>query len=111
VEAVGVGGAVEGGNRGGEGGEGGRSLTRELMETVVGALLACLKDYSTDNRGDVGSWVREAAMQGLAQVPTPHSLHPTPYTPRPAPYTATRQALREVADSIFGCRHFWPTPL
>lgn len=29
------------------------------------SLLAALEDYSVDNRGDVGSWVREAAMYGL----------------------------------------------
>lgn len=31
------------------------------MQTLLGAL----EDYSVDNRGDVGSWVREAAMYGL----------------------------------------------
>lgn len=35
---------------------------------VCATLLAALDDYSRDNRGDVGSWVREAAMDGLAQV-------------------------------------------
>eukprot|EP00899_Mesostigma_viride_P006535 jgi/Mesvir1/15883/Mv02791-RA.1 len=32
---------------------------------VFPALLACLGDYTVDNRGDVGSWVREAAMEAL----------------------------------------------
>lgn len=30
---------------------------------VFDALLAALDDYSVDNRGDVGSWVREAALK------------------------------------------------
>eukprot|EP00873_Tetraselmis_striata_P016212 jgi/Tetstr1/436476/TSEL_025304.t1 len=34
------------------------------LEHVVGCLLRAMEDYSTDNRGDVGSWVRES----LAEV-------------------------------------------
>ena len=37
-------------------------------EHVVDALLMCLSDYTTDNRGDVGSWLREAAMKALPLV-------------------------------------------
>jgi hypothetical protein len=32
---------------------------------VIDTLLECMEDYCTDNRGDVGSWVREAAMEAL----------------------------------------------
>lgn len=39
-----------------------------LKQCVVPALLAALRDYTRDNRGDVGSWVREAAMDGTAQL-------------------------------------------
>lgn len=39
-----------------------------LRQCVVPALLAALRDYSRDNRGDVGSWVREAAMDGTTQL-------------------------------------------
>mmetsp|Transcript_15457 Transcript_15457/g.50826 ORF Transcript_15457/g.50826 Transcript_15457/m.50826 type:complete len:1003 (+) Transcript_15457:313-3321(+) len=39
-----------------------------LSERVCGALIAALDDYCTDNRGDVGSWVREAAMGALASA-------------------------------------------
>lgn len=31
----------------------------------MSSLFTALNDYSIDNRGDVGSWVREAAMEGL----------------------------------------------
>jgi hypothetical protein len=31
----------------------------------MNALLEALNDYTIDNRGDVGSWVREAAMEGI----------------------------------------------
>lgn len=36
-------------------------IKNEVMQTLFKAL----DDYSKDNRGDVGSWVREAAMDGL----------------------------------------------
>lgn len=35
---------------------------------VLPCLVAALQDYETDNRGDVGSWVREAAMQAATEV-------------------------------------------
>ncbi|XP_067672679.1 tubulin-specific chaperone D-like [Haliotis asinina] len=35
------------------------------ISTVFNALLAAMKDYTLDSRGDVGSWVREASMMGL----------------------------------------------
>jgi hypothetical protein len=38
-------------------------VARRISSQVVDAALACMRDYSTDNRGDVGSWVREAAMR------------------------------------------------
>lgn len=28
----------------------------------------CLDDYTTDRRGDIGAWVREAAMTGILQL-------------------------------------------
>jgi hypothetical protein len=34
---------------------------------VFDALLAALDDYSVDNRGDVGSWVREAALSAVTK--------------------------------------------
>ncbi|XP_062389202.1 tubulin-specific chaperone D [Sardina pilchardus] len=37
---------------------------RQLYST----LLSCMADYSTDSRGDVGSWVRAAAMSSLMEV-------------------------------------------
>ena len=40
-------------------------LDRELCELVFATLFASLEDYSMDKRGDVGSWVRCAALTGL----------------------------------------------
>lgn len=38
-----------------------------IKEQVMECLFRALDDYSVDNRGDVGSWVREAAIEGLEQ--------------------------------------------
>lgn len=41
------------------------SLHLLIKNEVMKSLFRALDDYSVDNRGDVGSWVREAAMDGL----------------------------------------------
>ncbi|NXS30951.1 TBCD protein, partial [Pomatostomus ruficeps] len=43
-------------------------LCRDNVEEVYATLLAGVTDYTTDSRGDVGGWVREAAMSGLMEV-------------------------------------------
>ncbi|XP_022155729.1 tubulin-folding cofactor D [Momordica charantia] len=40
-------------------------LLQLIKDEVMASLFKALDDYSVDNRGDVGSWVREAAMNGL----------------------------------------------
>ena len=42
-----------------------KPLTKNQTQRVFDALLAAMDDYSTDRRGDVGSWSRVAAMNGL----------------------------------------------
>ncbi|KAK6260823.1 Tubulin-specific chaperone D [Theobroma cacao] len=46
-------------------GEEDMSLFHLIKNEVMVSLFKALDDYSVDNRGDVGSWVREAAMEGL----------------------------------------------
>lgn len=41
------------------------SLYAYIKDYVMQALFRALDDYAVDNRGDVGSWVREAAMDAL----------------------------------------------
>lgn len=41
------------------------SLFHLIKNEVMTSLFKALDDYSVDNRGDVGSWVREAAVDGL----------------------------------------------
>ncbi|KAF7659956.1 hypothetical protein LDENG_00290530 [Lucifuga dentata] len=43
-------------------------LCSENVADVYGALLDSMNDYTTDSRGDVGAWVREAAMTSLMDV-------------------------------------------
>uniref|UniRef100_A0A8C5YCS2 Tubulin-specific chaperone D n=1 Tax=Microcebus murinus TaxID=30608 RepID=A0A8C5YCS2_MICMU len=44
------------------------AVCTENVSQVYGALLGCMSDYTTDSRGDVGAWVREAAMTGLRDL-------------------------------------------
>lgn len=38
------------------------------VRRVFDVLLRCTEDYATDKRGDVGSWVRQAALRGLRDM-------------------------------------------
>jgi hypothetical protein len=44
------------------------AITKQLFQSVLFGLLKNLEDYSTDQRGDVGSWVREESMKALGLV-------------------------------------------
>ena len=43
-------------------------LSPAQLDHIWSALFAAAHDYSTDNRGDVGSWVRKAALEGLHRI-------------------------------------------
>ncbi|KAI7803484.1 putative tubulin-specific chaperone D [Triplophysa rosa] len=45
-----------------------RVLCEDNVRAVYEALLGCMNDYSTDSRGDVGVWVRAAAMSSIMDV-------------------------------------------
>jgi hypothetical protein len=81
VQTAGVAGCFGEEKKSGGGGEGEEEekevmgLNREQFGVVFDALVKCCDDYATDSRGDVGSWVREAAMKGLAAV-KPKALDP-----------------------------------
>lgn len=38
------------------------------MNALLDALITGLKDYTTDERGDIGSWIRIACIQGLTDI-------------------------------------------
>ncbi|XP_010786645.1 tubulin-specific chaperone D [Notothenia coriiceps] len=44
------------------------ALCSENVPEVYGVLLHCMTDYTRDSRGDVGAWVREAAMTSIMDV-------------------------------------------
>ncbi|KAK5913976.1 hypothetical protein CgunFtcFv8_008450 [Champsocephalus gunnari] len=44
------------------------ALCSENVAEVYGVLLHCMTDYTRDSRGDVGAWVREAAMTSIMEV-------------------------------------------
>ncbi|XP_070340005.1 tubulin-specific chaperone D isoform X5 [Equus asinus] len=43
-------------------------VCEENVAQIFRTLLDCLRDYTTDSRGDVGAWVREAAMTSLMDL-------------------------------------------
>ncbi|GFO18516.1 tubulin-specific chaperone d-like [Plakobranchus ocellatus] len=45
-------------------------LCPDNVRQVFGALLQAMRDYTLDSRGDIGAWVREAAMQALYDTST-----------------------------------------
>uniref|UniRef100_A0A1A8FFT3 Tubulin-specific chaperone D n=1 Tax=Nothobranchius korthausae TaxID=1143690 RepID=A0A1A8FFT3_9TELE len=44
------------------------TLCSDNVADVYGVLLSCLNDYTTDSRGDVGAWVREAAVTAVMEL-------------------------------------------
>lgn len=49
---------------------------RSFIDQVSKCLLIALQEYTIDNRGDIGAWVREASMEALFKFVTtiPHEL-------------------------------------
>uniref|UniRef100_A0A8C2UE94 Tubulin-specific chaperone D n=1 Tax=Coturnix japonica TaxID=93934 RepID=A0A8C2UE94_COTJA len=43
-------------------------ICKDNVTQIYATLLNCVTDYTTDSRGDVGGWVREAAMTSLMKV-------------------------------------------
>lgn len=37
---------------------------KKYVSKILNCLLEALNEYTLDNRGDIGAWVREAAMNG-----------------------------------------------
>jgi len=52
------------------------SFSSDTLQSMVQAAIVALSDYSTDQRGDVGSWIRITGLSALGQmlsVPTIYS--------------------------------------
>ncbi|CAG8506383.1 18612_t:CDS:10 [Dentiscutata erythropus] len=43
-------------------------ISKPIFDKIINAYFTGLEDYSTDQRGDVGSWVREACMNGFSVI-------------------------------------------
>ncbi|XP_062507532.1 tubulin-specific chaperone D-like [Corticium candelabrum] len=43
-------------------------LHRDHVTAIFGSMLSALENYTMDSRGDVGAWVREASMSGIATL-------------------------------------------
>lgn len=44
------------------------AISQEIFKSLLCGILKNLEDYSTDQRGDVGSWIREESMKCLGLV-------------------------------------------
>ncbi|XP_029456142.1 tubulin-specific chaperone D isoform X2 [Rhinatrema bivittatum] len=43
-------------------------ICKEDVSQIYKTFLDCMNDYTTDSRGDIGAWVREAAMASLVEI-------------------------------------------
>ena len=57
-------------------------MTAPTFVVIVIALITGLSDYSTDQRGDVGSWIRIAALNALGETLAMARLHETARIPQ-----------------------------
>lgn len=59
-----------------------RTLTSSTTDQAFGSILVLvgsgLNDYSTDQRGDVGSWLRVSSCRGIARLIKKSSLYALP---------------------------------
>ncbi|XP_062930349.1 tubulin-specific chaperone D [Mobula hypostoma] len=45
-----------------------QAVCQSNVSQIYSTLLDCMNDYTTDSRGDIGAWVREAAMTSLMEL-------------------------------------------
>ena len=85
-----------------------------LMEMAVQAMNDALDDYSTDNRGDIGSWARDAAMQStsttLHVIKKNELLHQMEPLIKRLIYRISRQTVERISkirqhagDTLYSC--------
>jgi hypothetical protein len=43
-------------------------MKEEFFRQVLGSLIQSMEDYSTDSRGDIGSWIRQEAIKSLMDL-------------------------------------------
>ncbi|BDA42087.1 probable tubulin-specific chaperone D [Coccomyxa sp. Obi] len=75
-----------------------------LEARVLRRLLTAAADYCTDDRGDVGSWVREAAMAALARVLPLWAAHRLTATAAHVPIPGRSSAPAATRCAITGCQ-------
>eukprot|EP00930_Biecheleria_cincta_P049645 TRINITY_DN34848_c0_g1_i1.p1 TRINITY_DN34848_c0_g1~~TRINITY_DN34848_c0_g1_i1.p1 ORF type:complete len:724 (-),score=152.78 TRINITY_DN34848_c0_g1_i1:27-2084(-) len=67
------------------------AVSNDELSAVVVALKACMHDYAADRRGDVGSWVREVAMEVAAALLDVQRREPIDDQPQLPDATASTQ--------------------
>ncbi|TPX62107.1 hypothetical protein PhCBS80983_g00682 [Powellomyces hirtus] len=81
------------------------AISPDMFETIREALFNGLQDYSTDSRGDVGSWVRQACMrafQSIVMLLTNPALDEvrTAYLPEQAKVTFIGELCKQSVEKI-----------
>lgn len=57
-------------------------LSNDMLQNIYDAFLTGLKEYTQDNRGDIGAWMRESSMTSLQTITLLlNKLHPEFLTP------------------------------
>ena len=89
-------------------GVGADGLSCEQVRLVFGAFLDATEDYSTDKRGDIGSWSRIVAMHGLGEL-TRLSVEASSFVPQQLDaQTAVAASEMMVPDATQRQKHMTP---
>ncbi|GAA5901546.1 tubulin-specific chaperone D [Sporobolomyces salmoneus] len=70
-------------------------LTQDRFSTAFDALIPGLNDYTNDQRGDVGSWVRATTLRSLTSLLPPLLASSSPFAP-----TLTQEKLDTIVGSF-----------
>lgn len=85
-------------------------ITPTVAQSILSALILGLTDYTTDQRGDVGSWVRMASIRGIVDIvillfDLAKNLHPLDaWLPPTVLQTAIAGILRQAAERLDNVR-------
>jgi len=79
----------------------GHPLGEEALGACVGALEAAMRDYAVDRRGDVGSWVREVAMEVIVALLSAQRCGAQPRLPGPSSSTQLVAQLHRLRERAF----------
>lgn len=75
----------------------------DIISLVTGNMIESLSDYSTDQRGDIGSWIRITALSALGQIMSLSSLYEI--LPEPVIEQAISGIIKQSVEKLEPCRN------